>query len=251
MNVNRLILFVMGMCLVLSVHVISNPQRCFLIARESPSYHIVVAKYKEDVSWFFHMDQKKLHVYDKSGEKTPFVPLENKGREGATFLWHIVQYYDNLPDYLVLLQGDPFPHMHPGINPRNLQEKIRRLVEKRPTQIVPLFCDYNEENLYTFSGLMMDQYYRLMFEGTPSPTLRFAAGNQYLIPKKDIQKRPKTFYKKLWKMSMKGDHYDTNTAHYEEKTMIPDEMIGWSLERIFPTIVMKEAPLHKPFMNNK
>lgn len=252
-SLTKLILFLILLFLILFVYFFSGPdlvvQECLSVDQVSPSYHIVVAKYKEDISWFSHMDQGKMHVYDKSGEKSPYIPLENKGREGATFLGHIIKYYDNLPDYLILLQGNPFPHMRSDITPDNLQENISRLVEERPTQTIPLFCDYGEEKLYTFKGLMMDQYHELMFEGTPNPVLRFAAGNQYLVPRKDILKRPKDFYMKLWKMSIKGDHYELEAAHNEEKTLNPNEMIGWSLERIFPTIVVDDVPIKDTFLD--
>lgn len=245
MSIPKLIFFLMLVCIILSVYFLTYPP--VLVARECPSYHIVVAKYKEDISWFSYMDQGKLYVYDKSGEKSPFIPLENKGREGATFLGHIVRYYDDLPDYLVLLQGNPFPHMRPDIRPYNLQEKIRRLVEERPAKTVPMFCDYYTEHIHTFPGLMMDQYYRLMFGGTPHPVMRYAAGNQYLVPRKDILKRPKAFYQKLWEMSVQGDHYEEKVAHYGKKTLNPNEIIGWSLERIFP-IIMGGAPLRDTFL---
>ena len=213
-----------------------------------PSYHVVVAKYKEDTSWFSHMDPERLRVYDKSGdEHSPFVPLINKGREGATFLGHIIAYYEILPEYVVFLQGNPFPHMRPEIKPENLQENLDRLVAKRPTKSQPLFCDYHEELAHTFGGLMIDRYHKLLFESKPKDIIRFAPGNQYIVPRKDILRRPKVFYQKLWKMAVKGDHYDIDTAHHGQKKFDQTEILGWSLERVFP-VILSNVPIKKGFL---
>lgn len=224
------------------------------LGQRKGTYHIVVAKYKEDISWFFHMDLEKLYVYDKSGDEySPFICLENKGREGSTFLGHIIEHYDNLPDYLVLVQGSPFAHMKPEINPRNFQENLDKLVEKKPEKTQPLFCDYWEEPTSFHPGLMIDKYYNLMFENKQGDVIRYATGNQYIIPRKDIQKRPKHFYQKLWKMAIKGDHYshcDIHTVHGSKNKFDPSELIGWSLERIFP-IIMSDTPVKKSFLEKK
>lgn len=243
--------FVMILILLLSIvwiglliHFISQkpePAQC-------SSYHIVVAKYKEDISWLSHMDTSKLHVYDKSGDTdSPFIPLENKGREGSTFLGHIIKHYDNLPDYLIVLQGDPFPHMDDHIKPSNLQEHIENLVQTNPRSIQPLFCNIHEENIGLYPGLSYHEYYKFLFDGIPDDNFRFAAGNQYIIPKKNIQKRPKLFYSFLWHMAVRGDHYQTSEAHHGIQTLVPSEIKGWTLERIFP-VIFTDVPTRKGFL---
>jgi hypothetical protein len=255
MNVSRLLfIMVLMVCLLVSFSLLlwRRVKENLLIHKNTPTYHIVVAKHKEDVLWLFHMDLDKLYVYDKSGdEHSPFRCLENRGREGTTFLGHIIEYYDNLPDYLILVQGNPFAHMRSEINPRNFQENINKLVEKRPTTSEPLFCDYWEEPSFMYAGLMIQKYHELMFEGKAIETLRYAPGNQYIIPRDQIRKRPKGFYQKLWKMAQKGDHYrDVNDAHYTEKKFDKTEIIGWSLERLFP-IIISDKPIRKSFFEQK
>ena len=243
----------MFVCVVLFLYVCFllfwSPRENLLVGNQPrPSYHIVVAKYKEDVSWFSHMEPDKLYVYDKSGDKnSPYTPLENKGREGSTFLGHIVKYYDHLPDYLIFVQGNPFPHMRPEITPENFQQHINRLIDSRPVRRQPLFCKYHEEPSHMYHGLLIDQYIRSIFNTKPKGTVRFAAGNQYIIPRKDILKRPKAFYQKLCDMAIKGDHYDANEGHNTPKKMDKSEIIGWSLERIFDVII-SDVPINKRFL---
>lgn len=245
-----ILLFVLiVLCLCIFFILFWTPRENLLIQNKIPSYHIVVAKYKEDITWFSHMDRQNLYVYDKSGdEKSPFTPLENKGREGSTFLGHIIKYYDNLPEYIILVQGNPFPHMHPDITPQNFQDKINRVLEKRPDNKQPLFSDYVEEPSFLYEGLILDEYIELLFDTKATGMVRFVSGNQYIIPRNIIVKRPKAFYQKLWKMSIKGDHFDINDAHFEKRKLNPSEIKGWSLERIFDMII-SEVPINKKFLS--
>ena len=60
--------------------------------------------------------QKKLNhkitFYDKNENPFPgSIKLKNIGREGETFLYHIINNYYNLDDVTVFLQGNPFEHL--------------------------------------------------------------------------------------------------------------------------------------------
>jgi hypothetical protein len=76
---------------------------------------IVVARYEENIDWLSSIDGFEIKVYNKkSGENL----LENVGREAHTYLSHIVKNYENLADFTVFLQGDPFYHC------RDLKQKL-------------------------------------------------------------------------------------------------------------------------------
>lgn len=77
----------------------------FVIVRRRDPYHIVVARYNEDLSWLPNGDPK-VKVYDKgSGGNLP-----NIGRESHTYLTYIVQNYENLPDVVIFTQGSMYDH---------------------------------------------------------------------------------------------------------------------------------------------
>ena len=76
------------------------------------STRLVIAKYKEDISWINKIKNHNITVYDKSEFPVKdSIKLPNVGRECHTFLYHIVQNYDNLDDITVFLQGNPFEHI--------------------------------------------------------------------------------------------------------------------------------------------
>ena len=91
-------------------------------AASPPSVELVVARYDEDASW---CDAYNCTVYNK-GEDSPTLrarraaarwrTLPNIGRESHTILSHIVERYDELADWTVFMQGDPWDHMPPGIS---------------------------------------------------------------------------------------------------------------------------------------
>lgn len=75
---------------------------------------IVVARYEEDVQWT-EAYSDICTLYNKGSSITnvslPFViRLENTGREGHSYLYHIVSNYESLSQSIVFTQADPFPH---------------------------------------------------------------------------------------------------------------------------------------------
>ena len=72
------------------------------------TFTIVVSRFDEDVTW---VNGFNSIVYNKGGVCTSDnLQIANIGREGGTFLYHIIHNYDELAEYTVFTQGDPFPH---------------------------------------------------------------------------------------------------------------------------------------------
>jgi len=79
---------------------------------------LVVAKYKEDVSWLSRINANYI-VYDKSSGQLP-----NIGREAHTYVYHIVNNYDSLSEWTAFVQGKPFDHCQYLYNLINDFDKI-------------------------------------------------------------------------------------------------------------------------------
>jgi len=73
--------------------------------------HIVIARYNESLDWLDTCltpeQRRSVWVYDKGTSGS----LPNIGREAHTYLTHIIENWDNLPERVYFLQGDPFPHL--------------------------------------------------------------------------------------------------------------------------------------------
>jgi len=74
---------------------------------------IVVARYEEDVQWT-EAYSDICTLYNKGASKVEGLPfvirLPNMGREGHTYLYHILSNYNSLSKNVVFTQADPFPH---------------------------------------------------------------------------------------------------------------------------------------------
>jgi Protein of unknown function (DUF3431) len=77
---------------------------------------IVVARYKEDISWLNFLKAansnintfviNKFHVDDPMSNMV----LPNVGRESHSYLWYIINNYVCLDDFTCFVQGSPFFH---------------------------------------------------------------------------------------------------------------------------------------------
>ena len=164
---------------------------------------IVVAKYNENVDW----TKKLIHnvtIYDKSEHPIEgSIKLKNVGREGETFLYHIVNNYHNLDDVTVFLQGNPFDHLQLLVGWRVIttDEEKNKVIDKMNTELnddcgfstfyqVLHNCPDGTNNVSAKNDCI--KYYGVSYNSfTVSP------GAQYIVPKKNILSRPLEFWKNL------------------------------------------------------
>jgi hypothetical protein len=89
----------------------------FVPSEIDETHTFVVARYSEDASWVRFLPGRVI-LYNKGKDNIQFEMrenmrierLENVGREGHTYLSHIIQNYDNLTGRTTFLQANPFAH---------------------------------------------------------------------------------------------------------------------------------------------
>ena len=75
------------------------------------SRDVVVARYEEDISWT-KLIESNVIVYDKSPKPVKnSIVLPNVGREGHTYIYHILTRWNSLADWTAFVQGYPWPHV--------------------------------------------------------------------------------------------------------------------------------------------
>jgi hypothetical protein len=165
--------------------------------------NLVIARYNEDIEWTKKINHK-ITIYDKSNNPVEnSIKLKNVGREGETFLYHIIKNYDNLDDVTVFLQGNPFEHLQilVGWRAKLTDEEKEKVIDKINKEIkddakFATFYQvlYNEPNFTNGMNAKLDcmKYYNKVYDFfTTSP------GAQYIVPKENILARPLEFWKKL------------------------------------------------------
>jgi hypothetical protein len=150
---------------------------------------LVIARYKEDLGW---EENYNSIIYNK-GEFIPnAISLPNLGREGHTYMYHILSNYNNLDEYTVFLQGNPFDHS------RDLFSKLKEFEELQDKpDFFPLcheiLTDDDKGKPHHWLNIPVAYYYNNLFK-LPRTEFIFGSGAQFIVSKKRILSRPKSFY---------------------------------------------------------
>tara|TARA_Y100000389_G_C17471116_1_gene531038 strand:- start:3750 stop:4655 length:906 start_codon:yes stop_codon:yes gene_type:complete len=97
-------------CVPIDYDIVEVPKLCEQMIPHTV-YDLVVSRFDESTNWV----PRNAILYNK-GERMvnsslkEIIPLKNEGREGETYLHHIIQNYDNLCEYTIFTQADPFKH---------------------------------------------------------------------------------------------------------------------------------------------
>jgi hypothetical protein len=176
---------------------------------------IVVARYNENIEWTRQLPN--VLIYNKGaplGGEYKEISLPNVGREGHTYYKHIVDNYDNLDDYTVFLQGNPFDHS-PHILPR-LHSILEHYSKGELNVLYGVLSEFFFET--NLSGcethyrarneiIPMQQVYQHLFnERRENVRYVVGSGAQFIVSKEQILKRPREFYEKIVKLL----EYDIN-----------------------------------------
>lgn len=159
----------------------------------------VISRYKEDLSWTNDLPIPKV-IYNKGEDKDEDLPyflldIPNEGRETETFLRFIIEHYNELPQRVVLLQGDPFYHY----------KGLIAFLKKPNKNNVCFLSDFNPVcdaigRPHHFEELPLKQILRELNMPDTNDMFHFAAGAQYLVPKKYILSKSLGWWKNAYEV---------------------------------------------------
>lgn len=179
-----------------------------------PKAFIVVSRYSEDVTWLDSLTSDYI-IYNK-GEELPSsynqILAPNFGGNQYDVFRYIHDNYDQLPDVIAFVQGNPFDHCLP--------ERFNSLIHN--TSFTPLFGDasFPDGNLHGEPYWEMNNswylseswnhdkpqckfidfhdYANYIFEDyTPLEKVTFPPGSQFIVEKHQCLHYSKHFWKKL------------------------------------------------------
>ena len=172
---------------------------------------LVVARYLEDLSWLNNIPpQIAARVTDKS----PSGNLPNVGREAHTYLHHIVENYDALPDLTIFAQGKPFDHAFDfhktlrALTAATADESgdvaafrwLGHIIDTDDENGARLFATWSKNN--GDERLDMNGFHRALF-GTDGPqTYTFVLGAQFIASRELIRSRSLDFWRNALQISI-------------------------------------------------
>jgi len=200
---------------------------------------LIVAKYKEDVSWINELKNEfDIIVYNKDNNMDPYnlnfvkteyyidgikwVDLPNIGREAQTYLFHIIENFDDLYDLEVFTQGDPFSHSPYFIQTLlniDPSDYYKNLSNERATQIRSDFIQCESNLVYFYYGTVNTLHREIFQKDVPE---RYEIGirgmfsaNNNAIRDNDIDLYKKCYSKFDTKKYLTGFNYLDKVAGHE------------------------------------
>jgi len=177
--------------------------------------YVVICRFNEPLEWVGNL-KYSYTIYNK-GENDinlPNIQLPNIGRESGAYIHHIIENYNNLPDFLILLQARPFEHCGNLLNEiENFdEENITMLADSKLPNDLYVVPQQHIDGVKIIVEKMGLHSYLKNYE---SSQYFFPFGSQWIVPKKYITNKSLKFWKKL---------YDVHQSIY---------VSPWVLERMF------------------
>ena len=193
-------------------------------------YEVVIAHYNEKLDWVKAIANHS-HVYHKGVEMRPpplqlyaWDKLPNVGRESHTYLYHIINNYDTLPEITVFVQGEGLsPYCFSSFNQimNNIKKKVSckifthideawgriRHIEKWRKEL--------NSRVMRRSGFTLGEFFLEIF-GFPHPQkIPVCWGGCLAVTRNMIRKHPIDFYRNA--ISFVNDHKNPEEGHYFER----------------------------------
>jgi len=141
----------------------------------------------------------RLQVYGKSRN-------DNRGGVCSAYLKHIVDNYDNLPDFIFFIKDEEWSWTHTGSIKERFLEAIssqRRYFNINDAMELPSV--YNSPHVSLIEQWYTDHIDKwIPFSQIPDPdwATGYRGGNQFLVHKTLIQELPKQFYEEMYRWVM-------------------------------------------------
>jgi hypothetical protein len=161
---------------------------------------VVISRFNESVEWVNELKHPYI-IYNKGLEdiNLPNIKLPNIGRESGSYIYHIIKNYLNLPDYLILLQADPFEHckkIYDRIDSFDLNNITLLTDGELPNDLYMVPQDHRDGVKLIVEKLGLFEY----LKNYESPQYNYSFGSQWVVPKKYITNKSLKFWEDLYEI---------------------------------------------------
>lgn len=215
---------------------INRMLQCSVLPEVDLDYEVVVAHYDENLDWLAP-HAHHCHIYHKGNEVKPrflyqqWEKLPNVGREGHTFLHHIINNYKRLANVTVFVQGCLEDHFKMGDSYGNVTEYMSRaltndLVYRRGDkyaswgrlQHIGKFLEDLKSGKMRPSEYTFGEFYEKVFLLPHPPVIATSYGACFAVTRERILRRPKELYQRI--INYLSDHPNPEEGHYLERLWV-------------------------------
>lgn len=192
---------------------------------------IIIARYSESLSWMPDLWQSKqrVYVYNKGIDDIEIWPsavvkrIENVGRESHTYLYHIIEHYEDLTDVIYFTQANPFDHAPYFIDCVNATVGVVTPFTMLGSAVHTIRHQDVSKYEASYPGMQAGFIRNIQFlfgVDASFPLIKFTPGAIITVQRETIRARPKKFYEDALTLLS----YDTNPIE------------GFSFERVWSLI---------------
>ena len=200
------------------------------------SYEFVIAHYNENLDWIKPI-ASHTRVYHKGTDlKSPLLKLlswkrlPNVGRETHTYLHHIINHYDSMPEVTVFLQADnshqpcrfftepPMNYVYDVKSMTSLNSSCPNASTFTAWGRIPYSLKWQiilNKGEIRRARLTVAQFFKTLFGYRNPPIVHFCPGGCFAATRDMIKKHPLDFYIKA--ISFVDDHPNPEEGHYFER----------------------------------
>lgn len=179
-------------------------------------YQMIVARYKENIDWIKNLKIKNLDIiiYNKFYDEQQAL-FNETGRESHTYLHHIYHNYDNLSDYTIFTQANPFDH-----SPDFIEKLEKIILNNEEMDFFSFITFFGEKSIFcdldgypNHPSLNLKKGTDAVFTEFLPGKIEFYPGAIFMVSKKNILNRSRQFYKKCLELSCDKEWKD-NYGNY-------------------------------------
>jgi len=191
---------------------------------------IVVARYNEDIKWLLPF--KDITIIYNKGQYLPLlnkfniINLDNVGRESHTYLYHIIENYDNLSDKTIFFQGNIQDHKILNIEKyfgtENFIGHFSKININQLKQNIEHYgkwqTEYKNNKMKKVNYTVFDWLTKIIGIEINHEIDEFNVvwGANFAISKELILSKPKSFYENI--IRYLNYHINPEEGHYLERT---------------------------------
>lgn len=214
---------------------------------------IVVARFKESLEPWAPV-ASNTYLYSKGGIEQKndtvshdifrnYTNLPNVGREGQTFLKHIVSHYGSLEDVMIFTQASPFDLTGPIVN--NVDEMVAAAMQVPADDVTPFnkqklirdeddweeinwtaaeekpWITENQLKTLVRANYTPAEFWRFVLEEEHPPAIRAMHGGIFAVRRETVQSRPVEVYQRALQRFQEANTTNPEVGFYWERMWAP------------------------------